>query len=284
MVNKLDRINVVIDKIVRDLGLGHNEIPYADFIEWIAEALVHIGSYQQFVEKETMIVIENYEGRFPCDLYKVKRLKRGTETPRCSDGGYWGGTFQNFLIRNGLDVDELNAYDRHITLNDPGLRKVHGNNPFDVLNNKLQHNSNLGHFKTNNVTNLDYNINFDKITTAFESGIIEVQYIAMPIDEDGFPLIPDDQSFRDALFWKVAMQLCMRDPDLFKNPQLKNYDYVRSRWNFYCSQARASANMPDIHAMERLKNNFLSLIPRYNADLNNYAELGKPQFVNFDRR
>ena len=77
------------------------------------------------------------------------------------------------------------------------------------------------------------------------------------------------------------MQLCMRNPELFRNPQLQNYDYVRSKWNFYCIQARAEANMPDIHGMERLKNMFLSLVPRYNEDLTEYKNLGKPQFIDF---
>ena len=284
MINKLEKIEVVIDKVIRDLGLGHNEIPYADFIEWSAEALLHIGAYEQFLEKECTIVIEDYEGKFPCDLHKVKRIKRGMEVHCDSTGGYWAGTLQNTLSELGFDFDKLGAYDRYVVLNDPGLRRVDNINPYDSIVNRLQKNSNLvGDPKRNKATNLDYDVNFDKIRTSFPNGFIEVQYLAFPIDENGYPLVPDDQSFRDALFWKIAMQLCLRDPEIFRNKQLQNFEYVRQKWNFYCLQARANANMADIHGMERIKNNWLSLVPRYNAELNDYNELGKSQFVNFDR-
>ena len=283
MINNLEKVNVVIDKVIRDLGLGHNEIPYGDFIEWVGEALMDIGSYYQFVEKETMILKENHEGTLPCDLHKVKRLKRGTNICRDSSGGFWGGTLQGLLSDLGVNFEELNCSQRYTVVNSvDSYRKA--DNPYDAVTNRLQYNSNLvGNTKSNKVTNLDFNVNFDKITTSFESGVIELQYLAMPTDENGYPLVPDNQAFRNALFWKIAMQLCMRDPEIFRNKQLQNYDYVRSKWNFYCTQARAEANMPDIHGMERMKNMFLSLVPRYNEDLTDYKNLGKPQFIAFDK-
>lgn len=120
----------------------------------------------------------------------------------------------------------------------------------------------------NKFTNSDYNINHNTITVAFQTGTLVLQYLAMPLDEDQLPMVPDDVSYRDALFWKVVYHLSIRGYE-FKNPQLRDINFTRSMWNKYCMQARASANMPDLESIERLKNNWLRLKP----DVNQYGKL-----------
>ena len=106
--------------------------------------------------------------------------------------------------------------------------------------------------------------------------------MAFATDERGWPLVPDNVSFRDALFWKCAAQLSMRDPSVFKNPRLQDYEYCRQRWSRYCKQARAEANMPDVAMMERLKNNWLRLYNTVDQDAAGYAGIGKPQRLNMN--
>ena len=62
MIYNMEKIDVVIAKVVSDLGLGQDDIPYADFVEWMASALQHIGAYPQYQQKECVIPIENHEG------------------------------------------------------------------------------------------------------------------------------------------------------------------------------------------------------------------------------
>ena len=62
------------------------------------------------------------------------------------------------------------------------------------------------------------------------------------------------------LFWKVAMQLCMRNPTLLANPTLQKFDYCQAMWYRYCGQARANANMPDLEGLIRIKNNWLRMM------------------------
>jgi len=286
MIYNLTTVDTVINKIIRDLGLGQEEIPHLDFIEWIAEALSHIGSYNQFVEKEAHIVIENYEGLLPCDLWQVIRLKRGLEIKPDGSGGYYGGSLQGLLANIGVEWESIPAYERFNIVNTAGLSRIDAStNPLDAISNRLQYNGNLiGNPVSNSHTGLDFNINFNRVTTSFHTGVIELQYMAMPVDDRGWPLVPDDPSFSDAMFWKCAMQLSMRSPDLLKNRQLQDYAYCRSKWNFYCVQARANATMPDMAGMERLKNQYLNLYNRLDRDLGDYQSLGKPQILNLNGR
>jgi hypothetical protein len=84
-----------------------------------------------------------------------------------------------------------------------------------------------------------YKIVGDTIIVDTTKSVFSLSYLAFKLDDNGFPLIPDHVSYFDALFWKVACFLAMRDE--LPNKSL-NYDYCRTKWNFYCRQARAKLN------------------------------------------
>jgi len=273
MIQKLEKLDRVIDKIVRDLGL--TEVPFADFIEWFSDALMHIGAYPQFQEKVGTIIIENYEAILPDDLYKVIKLHNCHEAKENSQttGGFYEGTFMKALEDNCISLDELSPYERYKNLV-PGISKIDNNIPYSQLTNALSHSMNL------TPTGKEYRILHNKIMTGFEYGLIEIEYLSFPVDDRGWPLVPDDVSFRDALFWKCAYHISMRNPKSLANPRMQDMEYCRQMWNKYCTQARASANRPDLAQMERLKNNWLRLHNTRNEDLTNYKNLGKAQNIN----
>jgi hypothetical protein len=274
MIYKLETIDRVINKIIRDLGLGQDEIPYPDFVEWIAAALEHIGTYYQYVEKECLINIVDYSATLPCDFYKPIRMKRGC-TINADNGTYYRGSFVNLLTELGIDVQDLPAYEQYHIVQAAAITSGH---PIDTIVEKLQGNKNLiGNVTVNKFTDSDYNVNLNKITTSFRYGIIQLQYLAIPIDERGFPYVPDDEAFRDALFWKVAYQISMRNPKLLSNQRMQDMEYCRQMWDKYCGQARGSANMPNLEMMIRIKNNWLRLYNKTDDDVNDFANLGKQQ-------
>lgn len=283
MIYNMEKLDRVINKIVTDLGLGQYPIPYNDFVEWIADGLQHIGAYYQFLEKECHVLIQDYQGLLPCDLYKVKRMLGGCSISS-GPGGFYGNTLIKTLEAAGVEYESLPAYERFAIVATAGLSRP-GDDIINGIANRLQHNKNLlGNVSANKFTNADYNINLNKITTGFQYGVIQLQYLAFPVDERGWPLVPDDVSYRDALFWKVAYHLSMRDPSILKNERMKDMEYCRQMWNKYCVQARASANMPDLAMYERLKNNWLKLYNTTDDDVTLYRNIGKQQHLDLDGR
>lgn len=213
MISKFTTVDEIIAKIIRDLGLSmtNEDVPYQDYVSWIGEGLLHIGSYYQFKEKIEIIDIEDYTGKLPCDFYKTISL----------NGGYYCADFDKNLIHNDCDTSEdFKKYDISPSYN-------------------------------------SYNINMDTITIGYRRGKIYLRYLAIPVDDKGFPLVPDDISFFDAMFWKVAYHLSLRGYE-FKNTQLRDVNFTKRKWDFYCIQARANANMPDAAGMERIAQRFLS--------------------------
>jgi len=221
MIYKLTSIKVAILKVANDLGMSDTEIPVDDFINWIADALAHIGSYYQYTSKETVLTVENFKAELPCDFYKMQRM-----------------LYNNSYLLNNENIVSRDSRDMN----------------------------------ANKYSNRDYNITHNVITTSFETGDINIQYLAIPVDCDGLPLIPDDVSFMDALFWRCVYQLSIRGFQ-FNQPQFRDVMFTKKMWNIYCGQARANANMPDLDMCERLKNNYTRFI-RKDEYKNSFASLG----------
>ena len=112
-------------------------------------------------------------------------------------------------------------------------------------------------------TNKDsYIIDCDYIKTSFPTGSICLSYMAFPVDEDCYPMVPDDISFKEALFWYVFKQLLLGGWD--KPTNKINYVMAEKQWQKYCTQARNSAAYPDIDKMENFMNQWVRLVPEMN--------------------
>lgn len=97
---------------------------------------------------------------------------------------------------------------------------------------------------------------------------IYLNYLGTPVDEEGYPMIPDDVYFMEACTKYVIYMLDYREwrkgniPDKVLNKS--ETDYL-----FYVNSARGSANMPNERQMRNLKNIWIRLIPNMN-DENNF--------------
>jgi len=276
MIYKLTSINTVISKIVRDLGLGTEEIPWQDFIEWAAEGLNHIGSFAQYETKQLPIVITNNKGALPCDFYKLVSVNN--HRPICEPLSIkTKEEIQSFLdnlfeTRHNIPLH----YWPQLTMGTLELSKINYNS-YNYNNITEQP------IVTNSDSSNRFSINNNGITVGFDCGYLQLTYLAFPTDCDGYPLVPDDVVFFDALFWKIVYQLSIRGY-LFTNPQLNDIGFTRSMWTRYCGQARAESNMPDSLQMEQWKNNFLKLVPNYYPERNNYNDIYNNQTLGLNGR
>jgi len=293
MIYKLTSINTAISKVVRDLGLGDKEIPFQDMIEWMAEGLEHIGSYYQLEEKEAIILIEDHKGVLPCDFHKSIKFLEG-----CAMGGITGSGPYWTEVNNALQCAQYPITNPNGTVEDGDTMPITDMLTFQSLQlvqyrktgtgfgnfyQGLQHSQSLmgqglSHTPSSGT---DYAINFDTVTASFRYGFIGLRYLAIPVDENGYPLIPDNVSFMDAMVWKCAYHLSLRGHQ-FKNPQLNDFEACKAYWNQYCLQARAEAAFPDPDMMERLGRIFNTLSPNYHEYYEDFVNLGKPEYLNLD--
>ena len=92
-----------------------------------------------------------------------------------------------------------------------------------------------------------------------------ITYLGTPVDEDGYPMIPDDVYFSEACASYVTYKLDYREwrkgntPD--KVMQKSEIDYL-----FYVKSAKGAANMPNERQLRNIKNIWTRLIPNMNDE------------------
>jgi hypothetical protein len=119
-----------------------------------------------------------------------------------------------------------------------------------------------------------YIVDCDYIKTSFESGKICLSYMAFPTDEDCYPLVPDDISYMEAMFWYIYKKLLI---SFVAPPETKrngiNYTFADQKWKYYCTQARNAANFPDIDKYESFMNQWVRMIPSINRHDTTFEDL-----------
>jgi len=283
----------VIRKIFRDLK-PQNDNWIDDAVEWIGEALEHIGAAPQLCQKQCVLDVENHKTLMPSDLYyinqvainnsvspvnsneldklidKVKELKDEIAEAQAAGQEYSDTASILHEINSRIVVLE-NVYFKNENLLQPlqyGASTFHKSMHCDNCVNE-----NTRHEDT-------YIVDCDYIKTSFESGKICISYMAFPTDEECYPLVPDDISYMEAMFWYIYKKLLI---SFVAPPETKrngiNYTFADQKWKYYCTQARNAANFPDIDKYESFMNQWVRMIPSINRhdtafeDLNTREDL-----------
>lgn len=103
-----------------------------------------------------------------------------------------------------------------------------------------------------------------------------LSYLGIPVDSEGYPMIPDDIYFLKAC---ESYIIHMIDYAEWRKGNITDKVFERSEqnWLFYVAASKGSANMPDVTRMERLKSILVRLIPSQNAYSNNFKNIGNTE-------
>jgi len=274
-VYKTKSSKTIIRKIFRDLR-PKNDDWIDDAIEWIGEALEHIGSASQLCQKQCVLDISNHKTLMPSDLYYINQVAINNSVSAVDS------TELDSLLNKVTDLkDQIkSAQDSGISYDSTTSILHQINNRIVVLENVYFNNSNQlqplqygastfhksmhceGCINENASYEDTYIVDCDYIKTSFASGKICISYMAFPTDEDCYPLVPDDISFSEAMFWYIYKKILLSKPDFKQNGI--DYNFAEQQWKYYCTQARNAANYPDIDRYESFMNQWVRLIPDIN--------------------
>ena len=116
------------------------------------------------------------------------------------------------------------------------------------------------------------------IMTNIPEGFVKVSYYAIFTDEEAMPMIPDIESYKEAIFWYVTMKLMY--PKKLKC-QISQGDYydIRNSYNFYRKQAYAEAMMPGTDEIESIKNTWNKLYTEFDDHDTFFSTTGDEQNI-----
>ena len=299
MIYKMVSSKAVIAKVLADLALDEEkDIKITDIKSWIGECCMNIGSVNQLEHKVVVLPLKSYQCKLPCDLERLNSVAYSTS---CNSG--WipmkktTGTFSVYdknckcsdcemliqdqtlfpLVKNmfGLNndreaLDKLNA--------DSNLRKTLSTllNDYTVCSTNGKLNSLIN--GTNFSNTVQYDIKPGYLVSNVPEGFVKLSYHAIYTDDEGMPMIPDLNSYFEAIYWYVAMKLYYPKYLSGDIPQHVYYDMKRS-YNFYRKQAYAESLLPNQDELTDIKHTWNTLVPEVDEDLTFFSTTGDRQLM-----
>jgi hypothetical protein len=233
----------VIGQVIRNTRVQDSSF-IADIHEWIYEAMEMMQTQQTLVGKIAELQVHFHKAKLPCGIrwidgveYQGQRLPEGgggrpaardRRIPSPTDGI---GVFQTTNFEQLQTVENHIVYSHQLT----DMKDRTALSPTDYY-----------------YTEMGY------LNTSFPDGTVTLYYRAVPVDEDGMPMIPDNQNYKQALYWYCrAMMIGAGFQD-----KVFSSDHCFMQWEqIYAPRAISEIRMPSPEQMERRVNTLVRLLP-----------------------
>lgn len=279
MINKFVSSKAVIAKVIADLGLDENDIKITDISQWIGEAMQKIGAVTQLDHKVQILKIKDYQVALPCDLEKIDFVAYSN----CNCNGWipMKKSTGFFTIHDKIDNCEECKMLFQDTVLFPLVKSMFNINTdaeaLEILNKEdnlrctlsaLLNTNTTCNTTGNNTTNFSitpqYIIKPGYLMSNVRNGYIKISYYGIYTDDEGMPMIPDEPSYFEALYWYVAMKLLYIEYFTGRKSQGLYYD-AKNSWNFYRKQAYAEAMMPDQNDLINISKTWHTIVPEIDS-------------------
>jgi hypothetical protein len=229
----------IIGKVYRDLQIDDSNWE-ADAIEWIGEGMDLIGGVVPVEKRQEIYGVESHKLTVPSDMAFMEALflMKGVSFT------YNGSTLS-------FDVDEAKESQKYRI-------PRQGNGAINYQNSSPLHDGVGSEGTDRRVANIteSYELNPGIIQTSFERGLVVLAYKGFMTDDEGYPLVPDDATCKEALFWHIVKKLMLRG---YQHKQI-NYKVAEQKYKDYAGKARRKAKMPDIDEYDHFMRSWLRFV------------------------
>ena len=247
--------NYIIAQIYRNYGFKPDE---SDLFEHIWGVMSLIAIPESFIDAIAYIDIEDRKGRLPENFYQMYNggvreyysripMRKSTDLYHTDDMSQRAGTSVTYaeIIGTTTDLDSSTSEDT-------------------VLINSDQLSAEIDDYT--------YKINNYYIFTNFDEGKVEIKYKAFPIDDNGFPIIPDDQKFIRAIVDYIAERHFFKLMLADKISERK-YDKVAQQYYFSIAAVQSYAKVPSPDEMENMRQRAANLLKNESQHITGFKYL-----------
>lgn len=227
-------IHRIIENVANNFKFK-GDFDWQDAAEWIASLLALLEVPASLDQKITdgnlslghpkPIQIVDGRGKLPCDMYKIVQASANlTPNADCND-------IQLIPMRWSTDTFHMRFH-----CDDTDYRCESG---------------------------LTYTLNKNYIFTSFNTGEVYLSYLGIPIDDEGYPMIPDHESWIKACEFEVLYRLAMR---AYLNDELTQdkFALIERDRDWYTAQAVNATKVMSLDQWESFQNQVLRSIPKIN--------------------
>jgi hypothetical protein len=290
MNSKFVSLASIIERVYRTAA--YETIPWSDAAEDVIDILRLIGVPGSYIDKTTNgqldnpvpLVVDNFRAELPHDLavpgvcriinldsnYNIVSFRMMVES---TDLFYNSPTVIEEMVTNIRDSQSAlvpTSLELKMSMAEAELAASDIAGADAILDDVIQDvRQTQGRIVSSNPHNQDffpkYKLNNNYMFTNFKSGFVEMQYKALPIDDMGMPMVPDDMRFIKAVEWYVISRLDYKKWRATGNPMdEKAYIHSDREASWYIGSARSKALSPNIAMMESIKRMILRSIPKIN--------------------
>lgn len=229
-----------------------NDLSYEQAAEFSIEGLQLIGAPLLLVDKTSkpLITIEEFKGLLPSNIIQIRGVR---------------------LIQD-LDNYERNAIPLtyatdiyHDSLNC-------NNQP------KLDEDEEHSKYSSQIYQEFTYKVQKNKIFTSFEEGNVEVSYQALDLDNDGYPLIPNDQDTKLAIEYYILYKY-LEPLWMMGKITDKVFHYIDQQKSWYMGAASSSLKLANMDHLEATMNAVNRIIVNDQAFNNFYKGMGERERI-----
>ncbi len=265
----LDSLEIIRD-VYRDNSYSY-ELDYSSAIEWVVDAIGLIGTPLALKPSQCRIKIHNYKGKIPCDVYNIDQAAGSfngcTPFPMRSTTNTFGAVdkYVNMQINPQL-IEGPNIGESVIT--QPIGEDISGNPVYYFQGGNIA----LPGVISTSPTSLwpykkmaTYSLNDSFIFTSFKDGYVFLAYEGLPVNCDGFPLIPDTQRYKEAIKCYIRFKI---DYILWRSNEIdeKVFKYSEQDWLFYVGSAATNLKMPSKDGLRSVLNKIRMIPQIYSHD------------------
>lgn len=216
-----------------------SELTYEEAAEYALECIKLLGAPVIYLNKLEKLNLTSYKAELPCDLLYIEGVEY-----------FDGGTNEPIAMREATNIYHLDT------------------DEFSNENSQRNHNRN----------EFTYKIQNGIIFTSMSDGCIQIGYKAIATDEEGYPLVPDNQKVQLALEYYILSRY-LEPLWMMGKITDKAFEYIQQKRYFYVPSAYTSLTMPGIDKMESMMNAINRLIINTTAHQNKFKKLGEKERI-----
>jgi hypothetical protein len=226
-----------------------SELAYEEAAEYATECLRLLGAPAAQESKLYTAELVNHKAEIPCDILKIDGV-------RYVDAISADVSTTNFVaMRESTNIYHINEADH-----------IDGQNPT------------LGIKGDQNRAEFTYKLQKGIIFTSMREGCVQIAYRGLSLDEDGFPLIPDNEKVMLALEYYILSRY-LEPIWLSGKISDKAFNYIEQKRYFYMPSAFTAMQMPDYDGAESMANAINRLISTPTAHSSFYKKLGEKERI-----
>lgn len=240
------------------------DVSYDRIVNYAFELMRIVGCPKLFEDKVAPVEIHNYRGELPCDFVEV------ISVAGC-DGTEYVTTMDNFFV------------------DDPCRKDVPANcGPGAILVEQKQITRGCGSYLQKKVTAYaptdanhgrgSYKIQGNVIFADLSETVLKVAYRSIPMDENGFPMLPNNAAFIRAIEAYITVK---RFEILFSLGKINGQvlQVAQQEYAWAVGQAANDLIMPTIDEMETITHVWNTLLPRSTEHRNGFALAHRREYI-----